>query len=260
MSQSAVLTLANPYTAGYSAYAESRAGRVVRVASPGLAITGEALDAHDAFKQHVENPDFPCVGAKAALRANSYRYGFYPEIASAGATEGLAHDLWNYARDQATFDTNYSTFVACFHDPKEMNETTWEKLLWGQLQSLHALDKSDWDATVSSDPDTSQFSFSFAGTGFFIVGLHRNASRLSRRFVWPTMVFNLHAQFERLREEGLFERMQSTIRARDLKLQGSLNPNLSDFGKQSEAKQYSGRAVEKEWKCPFHRLFSRGAK
>jgi FPC/CPF motif-containing protein YcgG len=71
------------------------------------------------------------------------------------------------------------------------------------------------------------------------------------------MVFNVHAQFERLREERLFERMQETIRSRDLKLQGSLNPNLSDFGKQSEAKQYSGRPVEKEWKCPFQRFFGK---
>ena len=25
-----------------------------------------------------------------------------------------------------------------------------------------------------------------------------------------------------------------------------------DFGNNSEAKQYSGRKVDKEWKCPFH--------
>jgi FPC/CPF motif-containing protein YcgG len=48
--------------------------------------------------------------------------------------------------------------------------------------------------------------------------------------------------------------MRETIRARDMKLQGTLNPNLSDFGKQSEARQYSGRAVEQNWKCPFHAM------
>ena len=141
-----------------------------------------------------------------------------------------------------------------------MDEAEWERVVWEQLQSLHEIDRTDWDATVSSDPTDSNFSFSFAGTGFFVVGLHQGASRLSRQFAWPTMVFNVHGQFERLREEGHFERMQSTIRARDLKLQGSLNPNLSDFGKQSEAKQYSGRPVEKEWKCPFHRVFGRWMK
>ena len=257
MSPAAIQTLSNPYNAAFSSYAESRGGRLVSVASPELGIAGEALVAHDAFQQHVTNADFPCVGAKASLNGNFYRYGFYDEINSPAATSGLAHDLWHYAQDQLAFGTNYATFIASFRGPKVTNETEWEMLLWEQLQSLHEIDQSDWDSTVSSDPDESHFSFSFAGTGFFIVGLHQGASRLSRRFAWPTMVFNVHAQFERLREEGLFERMQSTIRVRDMTLQGTLNPNLSDFGKQSEAKQYSGRPVEKDWKCPFQRVFGR---
>lgn len=260
MTAAAIQTLSNPYGAAFSSYAEWLSGSLVRVVSPKLEITGEALEAHDAFQKHVTNADFPCVGAKASLNGNFYRYGFYDEVNSPAATAGLAHDLWNYAKDQATFGTNYATFVASFRGPKTMDEAEWESLLWSQLQSLHAIDRSDWDGSVSSDPGESNFSFSFAGTAFFIVGLHQGASRLARRFAWPTMVFNVHAQFERLREEGLFERMQSTIRTRDLKLQGSLNPNLSDFGKQSEAKQYSGRPVEKEWKCPFHRLFGRWMK
>jgi FPC/CPF motif-containing protein YcgG len=45
--------------------------------------------------------------------------------------------------------------------------------------------------------------------------------------------------------------MQETIRARDLELQGSINPMLSDFGVDSEARQYSGRAVEENWQAPF---------
>ena len=260
MSPASIPTLSNPYSADFSSYAELRCGSLVHVTSPGLPVVGEPLYAHEAFQKHITNTEFPCVGAKASINGNFYRYGFYDTVNSPGATSGLAHDLWHYAMDQQTFGTNYATFIACFRGPKVMDESEWEMLLWNQLQSLHEIDKSDWDETVSSEPQDSHFSFSFAGVGFFIVGLHQRASRLSRRFAWPTMVFNVHAQFERLRGEGLFDRMQSTIRARDLKLQGSLNPNLSDFGKQSEAKQYSGRAVEKEWKCPFHRVFGRWMK
>jgi FPC/CPF motif-containing protein YcgG len=43
------------------------------------------------------------------------------------------------------------------------------------------------------------------------------------------------------------------VREREIALQGSLNPNLADFGERSEARQYSGRAVEDQWRCPFHR-------
>lgn len=44
------------------------------------------------------------------------------------------------------------------------------------------------------------------------------------------------------------------IRARDKTLQGDLNQNLADYGEASEARQYSGRAVENDWKCPFHKV------
>jgi FPC/CPF motif-containing protein YcgG len=36
-------------------------------------------------------------------------------------------------------------------------------------------------------------------------------------------------------------------------VQGTLNPNLADFGERSESRQYSGREVEEGWRCPFHR-------
>ena len=44
--------------------------------------------------------------------------------------------------------------------------------------------------------------FSLSGTAFFVVGLHPNASRPARQFSSPVLVFNLHAQFERLRADG----------------------------------------------------------
>ena len=64
-------------------------------------------------------------------------------------------------------------------------------------------------------------------------------------------MFNLHDQFERLREEGLYERMRERILTRDVALAGSINPMLSRFGEESEARQYSGREVDDDWKCPF---------
>ena len=67
----------------------------------------------------------------------------------------------------------------------------------------------------------------------------------------PVLVFNLHEQFESLREEGGFERMRDTIRRRDEELQGSINPMVSDHGETSEARQYSGRRLGKAWEAPF---------
>jgi FPC/CPF motif-containing protein YcgG len=51
---------------------------------------------------------------------------------------------------------------------------------------------------------------------------------------------------------GTFEQVRDKIRARDEALQGEVNPVVKDHGEESEAKQYSGRKVEDNWKCPFH--------
>lgn len=50
---------------------------------------------------------------------------------------------------------------------------------------------------------------------------------------------------------GKYTTVKKRIRKRDKKLQGTINPVLKDFGKDSEAKQYSGRSVGNDWKCPF---------
>lgn len=251
----------NPYKRAeiYSSYAAWRAGKLVRVSEPNRKLPAMAETIHKEFRAHVLNSDFPCVGAKAAINGNCYRFGYYPEMNSRAATAGLAHDLWNYVQEQPKFASDYATFVASFAAPVVGDEKTWENLLWTQLQNLHRLDRHfyEWDESVGSDPEKADFSFSFAETAFFVVGLNPVSSRLSRRFRYPTLIFNVHAQFERLREENKFERMKQIIRARDLSLQGSLNPNLSNFGEQSEARQYSGRPVEKNWKCPFQALLNK---
>ena len=65
------------------------------------------------------------------------------------------------------------------------------------------------------------------------------------------MVFNLHDQFERLRAAGRYDKLRGAILSRDVALAGSVNPMLASHGTMSAARQYSGRAVEDGWRCPF---------
>jgi FPC/CPF motif-containing protein YcgG len=65
------------------------------------------------------------------------------------------------------------------------------------------------------------------------------------------MVFNLHDQFEQLRAAGRYEGMREKIMVRDEAVAGSRNPMLSRHGEASEARQYSGRVVDEQWRCPF---------
>ena len=249
----AVVADHNPGAGNYVGYIDGRVLHPLEPQRPVLPITEYV---HDAFRSAVLNPHFACVGAKSAIQRDAYRFGLYDELASTRGTRALAHDLYHFIEDQPALElaSEFTTFVACFEGPTALTERQFERWLWNQLQCLHDLDSPHhlWDATVSDNPDDPQFSFSFGGRAFFVVGLHGASSRWSRRFAWPALVFNAHHQFERLRQEGRFVRMQRAIRERDTALQGDINPMVSTFGEFSEARQYSGRNVEPDWRCPFH--------
>jgi FPC/CPF motif-containing protein YcgG len=207
---------------------------------------------HAAFRAFVLDPEYPCVGSRSALNQGSYRFALYDELAAREATEVLAFDLHTFVREQPAIEGEFTTFVACFESPKVRDEEEFERLLWDQLRQLHDLDRHHhrWDPSVSSDPDDPQFSFSFAGRAFFVVGLSPAASRWARQFPWPLLAFNAHFQFEELRRTGHFERVREVVRERDEAIEGVVNPMLADFGDHTEARQYAGREVNDEWSCP----------
>jgi len=205
-----------------------------------------------AFREFVRQPDFPCLGAKSVIRLNNYTLRAYGALGDESGARALVADLARFGEELC--DDALSAFVAVFPHAHPEDEVVFERRLWKQLQLLHEADPEGarWAEGASSDPADPHFSFSVGGRAFFVVGLHPLSSRLARRFRWPTLVFNPHEQFTRLREEGRFEGLRSAIRTRDIALQGTGNPNLSDFGERSEASQYSGRPTEDDWKCPFH--------
>ncbi len=232
-----------------SAYARLDDGSLVLVANGGPAPPVEDR-VHSAFRALVLDPEFPCVAARSALNQGSYRFSMYQGLNTDDATAALARDLAAFVAEQDAIEGQFTTFIACFDQPKVHDGIEFERMLWEQLARLNAVDDAPWDEAVSSDSSDPHFSFSFAGRAFFVVGLAPSGERWARTFPWPTMVFNAHFQFEQLRENGQFERMQEVIRDRDIELQGDLNPNLSNFGEHTEAKQYSGREVGPDWRCP----------
>lgn len=215
------------------------------------------IELEHEFAGFVNDSSFSCLVGKGVIHQRGHVVRAYHPLGTRAAAFALASDL-------ATFGMNVDehaglrAFVAVFPDRAPRTELAFEARLWAQLQRLHELDAphAGWDPAVSDDGDDPMFSYSFDGLSYFIVGLHANSSRVSRRFRWPALVFNPHSQFGRLRGEGRFARIQQAIREREVAVQGSLNPNLADFGERSEARQYSGRAVEEQWKCPFHRANS----
>lgn len=220
-----------------------------------LAIEERVANAiENRFRAHIDAADFPCVGAKSAQARDML------DVLVAFDMRSGWDDLRIHDRLMAWADTyrgdpgGLRSLAVIFRQPDEVTEEQFEHLLWERLQSF--AEKDNWlgqpyDRRVSADPSDPHFSLSFGGEAYFVVGLHPQASRPARRFAYPTMVFNLHDQFEQLRADGRYERMRETILERDRSLAGDINPMLARHGDSSEARQYSGRAVDDEWSCPF---------
>lgn len=207
-----------------------------------------------AFETFVRDKAFPCVGAKSALARSQMDIIIARDITSTWDDLRIHPGLFEAARRFKVDPTLFQSFVVIFEGPRDLDEVSFERAMWERIQSL--ADKDAWngvpyDATVDPDPDSPHFSLSFGGEAFFAVGMHPGASRPARRFETPAVVFNLHRQFEMLRASGAYEKLRASILERDVNLAGAVNPMLARHGESSEARQYSGRAVEESWSCPF---------
>ena len=204
------------------------------------------------LEKFILKEDHPCVMAQTVFSMDQVELRSYSDFGSVSTAKKILGDLQEYIASYDFESNDFKTFLAVFPDSPKYSEISFEKVLWQQLETLHKVDDVEWDPEVSSNPESEHFSFSLAGKAFYIVGMHPGASRIARKSPYTTIAFNLHWQFEKLREMGSYETVRDRIRDRDKELQGSINPVLEDFGASSEAKQYSGRHVGKEWKCPFH--------
>lgn len=195
--------------------------------------------------------DHPCVMAQTVFTMDKVELHVYENFGSKNTAQKILKDIKEYLSKYNFESNDFYTFVATFPGRKDYTEKQFEDLLWKQLQFIHEVDEKPWDPTVSNDPEDKKFSFSILGKSFYMVGLHPNSSRKARQSPVPAIAFNLHWQFEKLRQMGAYQNVKNKIRERDRELQGDNNPMLEDFGEKSEARQYSGRKVGEEWKCPF---------
>jgi len=206
----------------------------------------------DLFSSYVLDGSHPCVMARSMVNREQVFLASYGELGEADRCAEVCHDLYEVlAASEA--DSSLYSLVAVFPSQANHTEKAFERALWDQLKGIHEVDRNlfSWDSCVSEEPTDPEFSFSVGGAAWYVVGLHPASSRMSRQFAVPTLIFNRHAQFVALRNQGRYNQMRDRIRERDVQLQGSVNPMLKDHGDASEAIQYSGRAVDTEWACPF---------
>jgi FPC/CPF motif-containing protein YcgG len=196
---------------------------------------------------------FPCIAAKAAVAKNHIRCMVAHHMQCPADDEAILNFMYRFVDHYRASGQPYHSAAIFFRQPQNLSEEEFDTLMWTRLKALSVLDKKQYnhDPRVDEDPSSSKFSFSLKEEAFFIIGLHPGSKREARRFNYPSLIFNPHAEFERLRKSNRYDKMKEVVRKRDMEYSGSVNPMLKDFGEVSEIYQYSGVQHDEKWKCPL---------
>jgi len=207
----------------------------------------------EKYLSFLENKEFPCIAAKAALSRQQVKCMVAGNMACPKDDAEILQFLYESVDVYRNSKEFYHTATIIFSGPQINDEEMFDALLWQRLQALQMLDAENYsyDDRVHADPSSAKFSFSIKEEAFYIIGLHPASSRQARRFAYPALVFNPHEQFEELRATTKYDVMKNVVRKRDIAFSGSINPMLKDFGESSEVYQYSGREYDKTWQCPI---------
>jgi uncharacterized protein len=207
----------------------------------------------ESYLDFIRDKDFPCIAAKAALSENQIKIMVADHLACPKDDGTILEFLYDFNKAYRISTEMYHSAVIIFKGPQKSTEEIFDAMLWTRLQAISNIDAKQygWDSRVQSEASSPDFSFSIGEEAFYIIGLHANSSRKARQFNYPALVFNPHDQFEKLRASDKYNAMKQTVRKRDIKLSGSVNPMLADFGESSEVFQYSGVQYDSTWKCPF---------
>lgn len=207
----------------------------------------------EEYTHFLDAKDFPCVAARAAIAKRQMKCMVADHLACPNDDKAILSFLYDFIDDYRSSGNLFHSASIIFKGPDDINEDLFDTLLWRRLQSLADLDslKHKRDNRVNHDPSSPEYSFSIKEEAFFIIGMHPANSRQARKFSYPVLAFNPHAQFEHLRQTDSYGKMQHIVRKRDIAFSGSVNPMLKDFGKSSEVYQYSGRMYDDNWQCPL---------
>ena len=210
-------------------------------------------DCAEDYFTFLANKEFPCVAARAALNRDHIRVFVADHMACPKDDMSIVDFMYSFVDEFKNSTDLFYSAVVIFRGPDIFDEQMFDQLLWQRLQSLANIDAKEYnyDKSVSSDPNSKDFSFSIKEEAFYIIGLHPASNREARRFKYPALVFNPHQQFVDLRSSNRYDKMKKIVRERDTIYSGSVNPMLQDFGQSSEVFQYSGRKYDKSWQCPL---------
>ncbi len=111
------------------------------------------------LREFVASSNFPCVGAKAALRRHQLEILVAPDIRHGGSDKMITRRLQDFAIRHDADDKMFVSQAVIFQNDADLSEAAFETHLWQRLTSLHAIDRQDyqWDPNVDSDPQVPAF-------------------------------------------------------------------------------------------------------
>jgi FPC/CPF motif-containing protein YcgG/predicted heme/steroid binding protein len=195
-------------------------------------VSDQERQVHEAFRSWIQDrKQFGCAAGRTAISRATYGLGVYDKpLGAPGNAAQLAADLETWIPHQTqewNRGNNYTTFVAVFPNSNaDQGGQAFEDALFAELQALHEHDRQPWPNGYTKDATSMSFQYAFGGRRYFVVGLHPQASRTSRRFEYSALVFNAHEQFGNLKTTGEFAEIKSSTRKNDIRLDGEINPNL----------------------------------
>jgi FPC/CPF motif-containing protein YcgG len=214
--------------------------------------------AREEVRSLLTQKNYPCIAAQHSLRRDECMIELFRGFGSGEGWRALRAGLLGFIEEQKRSGSGFLSYWAVFEEsPVILGEEEFESALWRELSCLTSEEEkfADWKEGKCLNPQDTEFRFSLAGSEIFVVGLHPGASRRSRRFYAPTLVFNVFTQFEQLQVKGHYEGMVRTIRARERQFEGTVNPMVEQHGETWETVQFSGRNNSSKWKCPFRFLW-----
>lgn len=216
-----------------------------------IALDNESIT--QRYFEFLQTKTFPCVAAKAAVSKGQVRCFVAGHMACPKDDADILNFLYTFVDEYRKSESSFHSAAVIFQQPVLLDDEAFDQFLWQRLKSFNTLDKQKFshDSRVDSDPASGHFSFSIGGEAFFVIGLHPGSERKARKFDFPALIFNPHAEFEKLRQADRYEKMKQTVRKRDEEFSGSVNPLLEDYGTASEVFQYSGLKHDQDWKCPL---------
>src|SRR5690606_26605722 len=208
------------------------------------------------LKAFVLNKKFPCIMARSLALNGHFEQHHVNEEQSSINFRDCIKLFYRFVDHYRENPHTLHSIAFSFSHVEFKTFAEFEKFFWIFLKELKKIDqeKHIHDPRVSSDPTSSNYSYSLKEEAFFILLLHPGSPRLSRRYQTPTLIFNPHEQFEQLRKSGKYEKIRNVIRAKDKLLQGYSNPMLNDFGEESEIYQYVGRVYDENEKINFYEM------